>query len=134
MEDVRATIVRLKNRQYQFHLFNQYKPLTTQEVTLLDCGLPSPPQESGGDYTPWSCYRNKEADKTHPAGVGECLDAWGHKENSMFVKWAQWCRPFGWSEGNVQRRSFREYFAGLADKYDENGKLVRTGAKEVNVF
>ena len=133
MREAKSIIVRLRNKQFR-RLFSDYKPLTVNEVTLLDCGWPSPSKENGGDYAPWSCYQEKK-DGVNIPGVGECLNAFGSGEHSIFAKWTQWCHPFGWLEkGEGQRRSFQQYFSGLTNKFDADGNLIRAGAKEVKVF
>ena len=116
-------------------MYSNYRDITIDQVTILDCGVPSPDREHGGDFTPWSCFRKKEKGKSYPPGVGECLESSGSfGPTSMFAKWTQWCHPFGWVDGEDVRRSFRDYFEGLVTIKDSSGNIVRPGSDTVKIF
>ena len=127
-------VVKLKKRIFS-RIHPNYREITIDQVTILDCGVPSPDLEHGGDYTKWSCFRKKEAGKDNLPGVGECLEtSGGYGGQSMFAKWTQWCHPFGWVDGEDVRRSFRDYFEGLITIKDSSGKIVRPGSDTVKIF
>ena len=120
LSQAKKNIITLKNRQFR-RQYSQYKPLTLKDITLLDCGLPSPPT---GKFEPWSCYRPKKPNTQYPKGTGACLEAKGFAEDSLYAKWTQHCHPFGFYDKSESgpRRSFKEYFAGLK------------GAQKVTIF
>ena len=127
-------VVQLKKKLFS-NVYRDYKPITIDQVTILDCGIPSPDREHGGEHTAWSCYRKKEKGKTYPPGVGECLLSSGDfGAGSIFAKWTQWCHPFGWVDGENVRRSFHDYFDGLVTKKDSFGKVIRPGSDSVKIF